>query len=87
MRRHYDKPLTAEELAARPDEDIDVSDIPPLDEEFWANAKIVEPRKKSVVSLRLPEDVIAQFKAEAPNGYTSRMAAVLKAYVEARKAH
>lgn len=85
MSRKYDRPLTAEELAERSDHEIDTSDIAPLDEAFWANAKVAEPRAKPIVSLRLSEDVINHFKAEVPNGYTSRMAAVLSAYVEAHK--
>lgn len=85
MNKQYDKPLTAEELAARPDDDIDTSDIPPLDEDFWANATVSEARSKAVVSLRLPEAVIAHFRKEFPKGYTSRMAAVLSAYVAAHK--
>lgn len=67
------------------DEDIDYSEIPELDEAFWAGAKVLEPRTKPIVSLRLPEDVIDHFKAEFPKGYTSRMAAVLSAYVAAQK--
>lgn len=34
--------LTLEELRALKDEDIDTSDIPELDDEFWFNAKIAE---------------------------------------------
>jgi hypothetical protein len=41
-----DIPLTTEERQKRllemPDEDIDYSDIPPLDEEFLKNAKLVK---------------------------------------------
>ena len=38
--------LTAEQLArleALSDEDIDYSDIPELDEDFWQNAQMVNP--------------------------------------------
>ena len=38
-----DKPLTPQELADLPDSEIDYSDIPPLDEDFWENAKLVKP--------------------------------------------
>lgn len=85
MKKQYNKPLTPEELAARPDSEIDYSDIPELDEAFWANAKLTPPRTKPNVSLRLPEDVVAFFKAENPKGYTGRMAAVLAAYVQAHR--
>lgn len=65
------------------DEDIDYSDIPELDAAFWEQAKIATPTTKPNVSLRVPEDVVAFFKAENPKGYTARMAAVLSAYVQA----
>ena len=85
MNRKYKQPLTLEDLAARPDSDINYSDIAELDETFWHNAKLRPPRARPNVSLRLPEDVIAFFKADNPRGYTARMAAVLSAYVNARQ--
>jgi len=86
MTKKYDKPLTIKELAERPDSEIDYSDIPELGEEFWAKAKVTPPRTKPNVSLRLPENVIAFFKDKNPRGYTSRMAAILSAYVDAQQA-
>ena len=85
MKKRYDKELTIEELAALPDDQIDYSDIPELGADFWARAKVTPPRTKPNVSLRLPEEVIAFFKAENPKGYTARMAAVLAAYVQAHQ--
>lgn len=85
MKTSYNRPLTPEELAKRPESEIDYSDIPELGPDFWENAKVTPPRTKPVVSLRLPEDVIAFFKSEDPKGYTQRMAAVLKAYADAHK--
>lgn len=85
MTKRYEKSLTPEELAAQPDEQIDYSDIPELNEAFWERAKVTPPRTKPNVSLRLPEKVIAFFKAENPKGYTGRMSKVLTAYVEAHK--
>ena len=85
MKKKYDRELTLEELAALPDEEIDYSDIPELGEEFWANAKVVPPRTKPNVSLRVPEDVVEFFKAQNPKGYTARMAAVLAANVQAHQ--
>ncbi len=68
------------------DEDIDYSDCPELDEEFWKHAKLVhyQPPKKAVF-IRLDEDVIQWFKTQG-KGYQSRMNAVLKAYVQSRNA-
>lgn len=85
MTKRYDKPLTPDQMAARSDEDIDTSDIPELDESFWARAKVSPPRSKPNVSLRVSEEVVEFFKAENPKGYTARMAAVLAAYVEAHQ--
>lgn len=85
MKKRSDKELTIEELAALPDDQIDYSDIPELDADFWTRAKVTPPRTKPNVSLRLPEEVVAFFKAENPKGYTARMAAVLAAYVQAHQ--
>ena len=86
MNKRYEKPLTPKELAARPDSEIDYSDIPELDDRFWENAKVTPPRTKPNVSLRVPQEVVEFFKAENPKGYTARMAAVLQAYVRAKQA-
>lgn len=85
MKKQYEKPLTLEELAALPDDQIDTSDIPELGPEFWAHAKVTPPRTKPNVSLRVPEEVVAFFRAQNPKGYTARMAAVLAAYVQAHR--
>ncbi len=86
MPKRYTRPLTLEEMANVPDEDIDTSDIPELGDWFWDNAVLVPPRtEKPNVSLRLPQEVVDFFKADSPKGYTSRMAAVLSAYVDAHQ--
>ena len=85
MSKRYDKPLTVKQLAELPDDEIDYSDIPKLDEAFWASAKVVQPRNMPNVRLRVPAEVVAFFKADNPKGYTARMAAVLRAYVEAHE--
>jgi len=86
MKKKYKRPLTLKELAKRPDSEIDFSDIPELDEYFWKNAKVTPPRNKPNVSLRLDHETIAYFKKQNPKGYTSKMAAILAAYVEAHRA-
>ena len=85
MKNKYKKPMTLEEMAARPDSEIDYSDIPYMGEEFWKNAKVTPPRTKPNVSLRVSEEVVEFFKADNPKGFTGRMAAVLTAYVEAHR--
>jgi len=67
------------------DEDIDCSDIPELDAAFWAKAKIEKTSQKPSVTMRMDEQTLAYFKGNDPKGYTGRMAAVLKAYVQAHQ--
>lgn len=79
--KRYDKELSAKELAALSDEDIDFSDIPELNDTFWENAKVFAPKKKKSISLRIDEDILAFFQQDGA-GYQTRIHAVLKAYVE-----
>lgn len=75
---------TIEELEAMPDSEIDYSDIPATDREFWKTAKVVLPRPKKAISLRIDKEVLEWFKAQG-KGYQSLINAVLKSYVEAQK--
>jgi uncharacterized protein (DUF4415 family) len=50
----------------------------------WSTARLVEPEIKQAISLRLDRDVLDYFKASG-KGYQTRMNAVLRAYMEARK--
>lgn len=79
MKKRYDKELSIEELAAMPDDQIDYSDIPELDEAFWKNARLVAPEGTQAISLRVKTSVLDAFKATG-KGYQSRMNAVLEAY-------
>lgn len=72
-------------LDAMRDEDIDYSDIPPLTEEFFRNARLVMPRPKKPVNLRLDDEVLAWFKKKG-KGYQSHINAVLKAYIHSHNA-
>jgi uncharacterized protein (DUF4415 family) len=65
------------------DEDIDTTDIPELDESFFANAIIRLPEPKASVTLRIDREVIDWFKSQG-KGYQTRINAVLKAYKEAQ---
>lgn len=71
-------------LDAMRDEDIDASDIPPLDEEFFEKATIRMPERKSSLTLRVDKEVLDWFKSQG-KGYQSRMNAVLKAYMKAKR--
>jgi uncharacterized protein (DUF4415 family) len=70
-----------EELNNIPDSAIDTSDIPELDENFWDNAKMISPKTKQAISLRVDSDVLDWFKNRG-KGYQSLMNSVLKSYVE-----
>jgi uncharacterized protein (DUF4415 family) len=49
----------AKEIEAMSDEDIDFSDIPELDEEFFKNAKLVERKPRTeAISIRIDTDVL-----------------------------
>lgn len=82
MRKH-DKPLTPKQIAAAKDQDIDFSDIPELDDNFWRNAELVEPDRTEQVTLRVKHSVLAYFRASG-KGYQSRMNRVLESYVRAQ---
>lgn len=43
---------------AMADEEINISDIPPLDEAFFANPKLRMPQAKPSIKIRLDSDVI-----------------------------
>lgn len=66
------------------DADIDFSDIPPLDADFFRNAVLRPPRIKKMVSIRLDEDVVEWYKEQGP-GYQTRINAVLKACMVAAR--
>lgn len=78
-------PLTAEQkaelaaLAALPDRDVDISDVPPLTEAFWQNAvrnPFYKPTKTST-TVRIDSDVLAWLRGQG-KGYQSRLNAILR---------
>jgi uncharacterized protein (DUF4415 family) len=69
-------------IDAMTDEEIDTSDIPELDENFFKNAVLWMPKPKKSISLRIDQDVLEWFKSQG-KGYQTRINAVLKAYKEA----
>lgn len=70
-----------QEVDALKDEDIDYSDIPELDRNFFKTAKVVMPKNKKVITLRLDEEIINFFKSREPK-YQTKINAVLMAYVK-----
>ena len=72
------------EIAAIRDEDIDYSDIPELDDAFWANATLKMPENKTRVTVRIDHDVLEWLKSQGP-GYQTRLNAILRTYMEAHQ--
>ena len=83
MSGRYDSPLAPEQTAAVKDEDIDFSDIPELDGDFWKRAELVEPDRTDQITIRVKRSVLAYFKASG-RGYQTRMSRVLESYVRHR---
>jgi uncharacterized protein (DUF4415 family) len=73
-----------ERLEQMTDEEIDTSDIPPLDEEFFANAQIRMPARKVPITIRLDPDVLSWFRSLG-KGYQTYINNVLRTYMEAQK--
>ena len=65
------------------DEDIDLSDIPELGPDFFANA-ILWPGPKKQITLRIDPDVLTFFRKHG-RGYQTTINAVLRKYMDARK--
>lgn len=62
------------------DKDIDYSDIPETNEEFWKDAHVTLPTKKTHLSIRLDDDIISWFK-QFGRGYQTKINAVLRSYI------
>ena len=65
------------------DKQIDTSDIPPLDAEFFARATLQMPSQFTVV-LNVDADVLEWFQAQGEKS-KERMDAALRIYAEAHK--
>jgi uncharacterized protein (DUF4415 family) len=58
-------------------------DAHPTDDAFWKNAKVVLPRRKEVVTMRLDADLLAWFRQQ--RGYQTRINAILRSYMNAQE--
>jgi len=72
-------------IKAMKDRDIDFSDAPELDDDFFAEAKLW-PGKKKQITIRLDPDVLDYFKTK-DRGYQSSINATLRRYMEAQQRH
>ncbi len=66
------------------DETIDRSELPPLDESFFAHATWRMPKKPVAVTVYMDSDLLAWFKALGSQ-YEQRMVAALRIYAEAHR--
>jgi uncharacterized protein (DUF4415 family) len=73
--------MSDEEVERRAAADPDAGVIPPG---FWDKAELCMPPTKQQITLRLDPEVIGWFKRTG-KGYQSRMGAVLRSYVEAKR--
>ena len=74
--------LSDEQVAASIAEDPDAR---PTDAKFWRGAKLVLPRSKKIVTMRLDADLLDWFHAY--RGYETSINAILRAYVNAQVRH
>jgi uncharacterized protein (DUF4415 family) len=56
-------------------------DAQPTDEDFWKDAKVVLPRRKEVVTIRLDADLLDWLRRQP--GYQTRINAILRSYMKA----
>jgi len=75
----YLRNMTEEEIERTSPPEL--KNLPP---DFWDSAVMVPPVIKAAISIRVDEDVLAWFRKEGPR-YQSRMNAVLRSYMEAKR--
>ena len=68
------------EIENLPDDTIDTSDIPELDDGFWKNAQRIIPENH----LQIEQEVLEWFKGQGQD-YHARINTVLRAYMEAHR--
>jgi len=71
-------------LDAIPDESIDYSEIPELDDKFFEKAIRIKQKKQSL-NVRYDSEIIDYFKNHIGKGYQTLMNAILKTYVHHAK--
>ena len=72
-----------ERLAHMNDKEIDTSDIPELDAEFFRRAELRVPVKQAV-TIRLDADVLEWFKGQG-TGYQTRINQLSRQYMQAHQ--
>lgn len=70
-------------LRAMKDREIDYSDIPKIPDDFWDDAQVVIPSKKTGIYMRVDDDILEWFKERGPR-YQTRINAILRTYVQSQ---
>jgi len=84
LKRDISKKKRTKAIKSIRDENIDYTDIPELSESFFKKANLELPKTKTAISLRIDSDVLEWFKSQGEK-YQTKMNAVLKAFINARK--
>lgn len=72
-------------IDAMSDDEIDISDIPPLADEFFSTAKLRMPSSSLVtVAIRVDPDTLSWFQSKGEEA-EQHMAAALRIYAEVQK--
>ena len=71
-------------LKKQKDTEIDFSDTPPLNKNFFRHAQLKIPQAKSIITIRLDPDVLKWFKGKG-KGYQTRINSILRFYMESQK--
>jgi uncharacterized protein (DUF4415 family) len=66
------------------DDEIDTSDSPELDANFFANAKLWVPKNQRSVTLNIEDDVLDWFEEQGPD-YQYRINIALRIYADAHR--
>jgi uncharacterized protein (DUF4415 family) len=73
-----------DKIDALEDKDIDTSDIPPLNENFFAKATLRKSEHKVPITVDVDSDILDWFKAQGGE-YQKWMNAALRIYFEAHR--
>ena len=68
-------------LGLMKDSEIDYTDSPATNEEFWQEAIVNIPLTKVPVTIRLESDVLDWYKQQIPRGYQTLINHVLRKYM------
>jgi len=80
MRSHTD----FQKLGTLKDEEIDYSDLPEVDANFWSRAEVRDHGPKQAISIRLDSDVLDWFKHQQGR-YQKLINQVLRRYMDAHR--